>query len=1237
MTRILVILLIVFISITNVLGQKQDKGIPKIVNYPPKVYGYEGQNFSVITDDKGVVYSGNLNGILIYDGKSWKFIYMPGGPNLSKTKKGDIYAGGYNNFGVFKKHNNGALYFYSLIDKFPEKYQEIGQINSVQAVENDVIFTNNNSLFFWNNNTVYLIDTNNAGYKTYKINDDIFVDKKGKGIYKYVNNGLDEYCNETILIDNNIEIILPYKNKLLVKLKHKGFFIVDKNCIEEFETSADYFFENTELTAGARLDDEKYVLGSSKCGIIVITEAGQMLCNINTDGGLYDDKVNAINVDYNDKSVWVALNNGLSRIDMPSAFTFFDKSSGLRNGTYDITRFDNTIFVATGHGVFYQYGSCVYSYNRGCYLNKRFLPIDGVNSRCNKFIRIDTNLYVTSEDGLYKIKNKKAELIFEGDFKRIKQSNRDSSIYFISSTNGLYIAEFIDGKFELKGKIKDLNESVRTIAEAKNGFVWLGSDYQGVIMLNFSERISLDCRSVSINTGFGLPKDYQWIDVYETSNGVLFSTSKGIYRYDSKMSRFFVDTLLNLDFKQNKRWVYPISEDKYKNLWFSSGVNNKFNKTTGVCLYSGEDKKYKVLTKPFNILNDLTIEVIFCDKDSIIYMGSYDKIVRIDVNSLVKHEEKPNIYFNKITLNEDSVIFNMLNINNSIEYSDSLKIKYSYNNIDLSFYSTSFVSGSDLYYSYMLENYDDDWSDWGKTTEKEYTNLPEGKYAFKIKSKDIFGNISEVKSYVFKVKPPKYRTWYAYMLYLIFLVSLIVMIVRYRAYLYAKEKYLLEKEIADKTEEVVRQKEKAEMLIRNMLPEDTAKELQAEGHAKRRKYENATVLFSDIQGFTSIAEHMQPDALIDELDRLFFKFDSIVGKFNIEKIKTIGDAYMCAGGIPKQNITHAIDVTLAAIEIIDYMKELREDAQNKWRLRIGIHTGPIIAGVVGSRKLSYDIWGDTVNIASRMESSGVPGQINISTSTYEKINNLFECDHRGKLPIKYKGELDMYFVLGIKPEYSVNGEGRIPNEKFRYQYQKINYFDLEDLVFYKLEKGLNPDIKYHNVKHTIDVVNEAEKIARSEGVSNEDLLLIKTAALLHDIGFIIGYSDHEESSVKLAKEILPKFWYTQEQIQTISELIHATKSPPNPRNELEKIMCDADLDYLGRPDFIPVSKLLFEELFKFNMIKSEKEWNKIQIKFLESHQYFTETARRNREVNKNIQLEKLKKLMSENQENKDKK
>ena len=193
------------------------------------------------------------------------------------------------------------------------------------------------------------------------------------------------------------------------------------------------------------------------------------------------------------------------------------------------------------------------------------------------------------------------------------------------------------------------------------------------------------------------------------------------------------------------------------------------------------------------------------------------------------------------------------------------------------------------------------------------------------------------------------------------------------------------------------------------------------GKATKIKYNFVTVLFSDIQGFTKIAEETNPEVLIDELDKFFFYFDSVVEKFGIEKIKTIGDAYMCAGGIPEKNRTNPVEVILAALEMKEYMNRLKETSELEgmkfWDIRIGIHTGTVVAGVVGQKKLSYDIWGDTVNTASRMESSGEAGKINISGTTYEFVKEFFTCEYRGKMPVKYKGELEMYFVNGIIPGF----------------------------------------------------------------------------------------------------------------------------------------------------------------------------------------------------------------------------
>jgi exopolyphosphatase/pppGpp-phosphohydrolase len=189
--------------------------------------------------------------------------------------------------------------------------------------------------------------------------------------------------------------------------------------------------------------------------------------------------------------------------------------------------------------------------------------------------------------------------------------------------------------------------------------------------------------------------------------------------------------------------------------------------------------------------------------------------------------------------------------------------------------------------------------------------------------------------------------------------------------------------------------------------------------------------------------------------------------------------------------------------------------------------------------------------------------------------------------------------------------------------QNIRFEDLEDLILTKLEKGLDKRLYYHNVKHTIDVVNQVEVIGIGEGVSEEDLILLKTAALFHDLGHTISFIDHEEQGIIFAKDILPNFNYSNEQIEIISELVYATKFPPEPRNKLEEIICDADLDYLGRPDFIPTSNKLYLEMFEHGRIDSKKDWNKLQVSFLKTHQYYTETARNAREVNKQDQLQRI--------------
>lgn len=397
------------------------------------------------------------------------------------------------------------------------------------------------------------------------------------------------------------------------------------------------------------------------------------------------------------------------------------------------------------------------------------------------------------------------------------------------------------------------------------------------------------------------------------------------------------------------------------------------------------------------------------------------------------------------------------------------------------------------------------------------------------------------------------------------------------------------------------------------------------------KFKMGTVLFADIQGFGRLTEEMDTQSMMDELDDLFFHFDSIVKKYKLQKIKTIGDSYMCAGGVPAKNSTNPIDVVMAALEMTLYLDELknRSDKNKVWDIRTGVHTGSVTAIATGKKKVSWELKGDTVNIASRLSSSCDVGKINISANTYELVKEFFACEYNGKIPVKYLGDLEMYYVRGIIPEMSVNGKGLEPDHRFDTKFKLIQFVDLQEIILDKLEKELPAYLYYHNVKHTIDVVTEVELIGWAEGVSEEEVLILKTAALFHDAGHTVGYDRHEELGCELARQYLPGYNFSDEQIDRVCELIMATQMPPRPRNLLEKIMCDSDLDYLGRSDFIPVSNTLYKELREQEKIGTLNDWNKLQIKFISGHQYFTETARNLREVNKQKQIERIKSLIEE--------
>lgn len=521
------------------------------------------------------------------------------------------------------------------------------------------------------------------------------------------------------------------------------------------------------------------------------------------------------------------------------------------------------------------------------------------------------------------------------------------------------------------------------------------------------------------------------------------------------------------------------------------------------------------------------------------------------------------------------------------------------------------LADEQFYYSFFLKGNDTDWSIWLPYPLKEYTNLRAGDYILKMRCGVSGAIIAEDDVLTFSINKPLWLRSYFLGLYLVVFVFLLYLVNRRFIGRHLRKQERLEKIIADRTEELMVEKEKVDSLLANLLPKGTAAEIMAKGKASKQKYNFATVLFSDIQGFTRIAEEVNPEKLIDELDKFFFQFDTVVGKYNIEKIKTIGDAYMCAGGIPKKNRTNPIEVVLAALEMQQYMEDMRVDQRKKgltfWDIRIGIHTGTVIAGVIGYKKLSYDIWGDTVNTASRMESSGEPGKINISGVTYSYVRDFFICEYRGKMPVKYKGELDMYFVNGIRPEMREVGKNE-PNRKFINRMLLLKLDDLEEEVLEWFRDQMSEELIFHDDKHLKNIITQAELIGRAEKISDEESILVQLAALFLITGYTVNYSDPYPESVRIMEAKAPEFGFDLEIVKSAAEVMMDAVSE-SPSSVSARILNDAICDHYARIDLLIRLDLLYREENSILKIPDRIRWYNDQLLRISRHSFFTSTAR----------------------------
>lgn len=386
---------------------------------------------------------------------------------------------------------------------------------------------------------------------------------------------------------------------------------------------------------------------------------------------------------------------------------------------------------------------------------------------------------------------------------------------------------------------------------------------------------------------------------------------------------------------------------------------------------------------------------------------------------------------------------------------------------------------------------------------------------------------------------------------------------------------------------------------------------------KPQKFDNVTVLFSDIEGFTKITESTNQEVLVDKLEKYFVYFDELVDMWNVEKIKTIGDAYMCAGGVPHHDCANPIEVTLVGLGMIGYVKEQQQTNGDFWNMRVGINTGPVISAHLGHKKKTFDIWGDSVNTASRMESSGSPGEVNISVDTYYKICDYFEFEHRGKMPVKYKGNIDMYFVKRLKPEYCVPGSTFMANQHLKTKMlgMKINDI-LED---YEEQLQADGEKAEPFVERFEQLWCDLEMLGRLEKFDDREFMFAK-------LGLLLSFAHSEgPTQIKVDMPTLAKrlrdINMQETDIEKVTKMSVRLMHERTLETKIEEILLDTFNMMFIKKDFAQRATLHYRCSRSSGRIGSKSEWIKHIRKQTDNLKLRTEAAKSVQEVGLTGQIE----------------
>lgn len=843
----LALLLFVFFLPVKLILTAQIISKPFLHYYSPVEYKGGTQIWAVAEGKNGLMYFANSEGILEYDGTEWRTIRTENKNtirSLAVASDDRIIVGGVGEMGYLEANTKGNLSFVSLKNYFSNASFPIAEIWSTQATNNGYYFLTDQALYRYHNEQTKIWERKGKYmFLCFNVDDEIFVHEVGIGLQNIRNDSLVLVENGDLFADMRIYNVLAIKNQLFVATRNNGIYLKDlKNEQSKFvpfseygenaKAINDFLIKNTVYSA-IKISDSVVALATLKAGVLVFSINGVLLDFFNEQTMDISRQVYSMFYSKNG-NLWLGLDNGIINIELSSPFRVWDNKSGIKGTVISMRSWNNRLYTATGTGL----------YEIDLSLNNEIKPnsVNQININTDQFWTInafnplfpsgqavsnyldkvyypvkDSVLLIGAGAGLFVFGKTSLKQLFKLNVVfNIHVLRNNSSVIFLGLGNGFGKVIYKDGFFYFVGQLDSINEKITSIAEDEEGNIWLAANLKGIYKLPVTHSfINGKLLGDSEDTFFiydsikGIPSNENMfislinhkIKVYSNDKFYVYNKKKDVFEIDKSIGESYVDST----------WKDEIFVDFGKNMWIN----------TRDSAFIGNDKCYYSDSLPMRRLKDYIISVVQTDDFNTFFIGTSNGVIRLAEHYKKDYMKPFSTLIRKVIINEDSLVFagtnfkriakadqyEIISIPNDSLIDISLKIPHFRNEITFIYSAPFFDDEKSLVYSTFLEGYDIEWSEWSGETKKRFTNLIEGTYIFKVKSKNIYGIVSNLGTFKFEILPPWYRTGWAYSLYALLLVVFVLIIVKLYTKRLIREKQKLERIVKERTHEIFTQKE----------------------------------------------------------------------------------------------------------------------------------------------------------------------------------------------------------------------------------------------------------------------------------------------------------------------------------------------------------------------------------------------------------------------------------------------